>query len=186
MVDSEADDPGRRLSSLANWLKLLIHHLASQRVRSRVETEDLVQEVFLRALAHQGGLPPRSDGEQALRRWLVRIARNCVIDVLRCLRSSKRSCTEVPLVRADWSASGMHASQIGSPLPGPATAAADQELQDRLLAGFHALSAEHRRVIGLRQFEGLSAAETGQRMGRSEAAIHSLYRRALSAWAVLG
>jgi len=37
-------------------------------------------------------------------------------------------------------------------------------------------------VIGLRQFEGLSAAAAGRRMGRSEAAVHSLYRRALLAW----
>ena len=41
---------------------------------------------------------------------------------------------------------------------------------------------DHRRVIGLRQFEGLSAAEVGQRLGRSESAVHSLYRRGLEAW----
>jgi DNA-directed RNA polymerase specialized sigma24 family protein len=37
-------------------------------------------------------------------------------------------------------------------------------------------------VIGLRQFEGLTAAQAGARMGRSEAAVHSLYRRALESW----
>ena len=36
-------------------------------------------------------------------------------------------------------------------------------------------------MIGLRQFEGLSARATAQRMGRSETAVHSLYRRALAA-----
>ena len=50
------------------------------------------------------------------------------------------------------------------------------------LDAYHALAPDHRRVLGLRQFEGLSAAETGARMGRSEAAVHSLYRRALVAW----
>jgi DNA-directed RNA polymerase specialized sigma24 family protein len=51
-----------------------------------------------------------------------------------------------------------------------------------LEASFAELSGEHRRVLGLRQFAGLSARETGARMGRSESAIHSLYRRALEAW----
>jgi DNA-directed RNA polymerase specialized sigma24 family protein len=37
-------------------------------------------------------------------------------------------------------------------------------------------------VIGLRQLEGLTAAEAGLRLGRSEVAVHSLYRRALEAW----
>lgn len=41
---------------------------------------------------------------------------------------------------------------------------------------------EPRRMLGLRRFEGLSAAETAARMGRSEAAVHSLFRRALGAW----
>ena len=45
-----------------------------------------------------------------------------------------------------------------------------------------ALSAEHRRVLGLRQFEGLSAEQAARRMGRSATAVHSLYRRALLAW----
>ena len=47
---------------------------------------------------------------------------------------------------------------------------------------FLELDPEHRRVIGARQFEGLSAAETARRMARSETAVHSLYRRALLAW----
>jgi len=35
----------------------------------------------------------------------------------------------------------------------------------------------------LRRFEGHSAAEAAARMGRTETAVHSLFRRALAAWA---
>ena len=53
----------------------------------------------------------------------------------------------------------------------------------RLMRAFEQLTPEHRRVLGFRQFQGLSARETAVRMGRSETAVHSLYRRALQAWA---
>jgi DNA-directed RNA polymerase specialized sigma24 family protein len=52
----------------------------------------------------------------------------------------------------------------------------------RLVAAYERLAPDHRRVLGLRRFEGLDAREAGRRMGRSEAAVHSLYRRALLAW----
>ena len=71
---------------------------------------------------------------------------------------------------------------MAAPGPGPATHLAGAEAGDRLADAFARLSAEHRRVIGLRQLEGLSAAGAAARMGRSEGAVHSLYRRALAAW----
>ena len=71
----------------------------------------------------------------------------------------------------------------GPPGAGPAwTRLEIDEVARELRARFDALPPEHRRVIGLRQFEGLSARDTARRMGRTEAAVHSLYRRALLAW----
>ena len=93
-----------------------------------------------------------------------------------------RDGRESRLVRSDWSVAGVSQSQLGAPGPGPGTRVAGAEESSRLIAAYEGLAPDHRRVLGLRQFEGLSAAETGQRMGRSESAIHSLYRRALEAW----
>ncbi len=145
-------------------------------MRGRVEPDDLVQEVFLRALSHPDGLPPPEPGEAALWRILARLARNVVIDVARSIRAAKRDGRNQPLSRSDWSA--VPAARTA----GPATAAGEREASRELATRFLELSPEHRRVIGLRQFEGLSARETAARMGRSEAAVHSLYRRALEAW----
>ena len=52
----------------------------------------------------------------------------------------------------------------------------------RVTRAFESLSPAHRRVLGLRQFEGLSAREAAARTGSTEKAVHSLYRRALEAW----
>ncbi len=175
-------DDGARLAALEPRLRLLCVHLAGPAVRARVPVEDLVQEVYLRAVAAPGGLPAAEPGERRLARWLTRIARHAVIDAARAIRAARRDGNVRPLARADWSRSGAGSSRFAAPAPGPATRAADAELGERTARAFAALTGEHRRVIGLRQLEGLSAAEAAQRMGRSEAAVHSLYRRALAAW----
>lgn len=178
--------PGQRLSAQGPWLELLFRHLAGAKIRARVEQEDLVQEVYLRALADRSGLPAEEPGEAGLRRYLGRLARNCVMDLLRAMRAAKRDGREIAIARSDWSVSGQAGSQLVAPLPGPSTLAAERERQFNLQRRYEQLSPEHRRVIGFRQFEGLSAAESARRMGRSESAIHSLYRRALLAWGSSG
>lgn len=177
-----APELGDRLASEHQRLLLLMHHLAGRAVRNRVEPEDLVQEVFVRALGAPGQVPPSEVGEAGLRRWLNTLARRVVIDVARALRAARRDGREAPLVRSDWSVAGVAESQLGAPGPGPATRVEGAETAQQLVTAYRALAPDQRRVLGLRQFEGLSARETGQRMGRSESAVHSLYRRALEAW----
>lgn len=182
MSDRSLETLGGRLAEQAGWLLLLLAHLAGRRVRQRVATEDLVQEVFLRAVIAAEHVPPADLGPPALRRFLTVLARRAVLDLARALRTARRDGREVRLVHADASASGVRADDLALSASGPATAAAMAEARSRTQRAFESLSPTYRRVIGLRQLQGLSAAETGRRMGRSAAAVHSLYRRALTAW----
>ena len=175
-------ETGERLTAEEPWLRLLLVHMAGRRVRRRVEIDDLVQEVYLRAVTAPGGLPDSAEGPTALRRFLARLARHTVIDIVRALRARKRDGREARLVRSDWSVTGVDAGALPAPGPGPGTRAVAAETEAALLEAFERLSPEHRRVIGLRQLEGLSAREAATRLGRSETAVHSLYRRALAAW----
>lgn len=148
-----------------------------------MEAEDVVQEVFLRVLTNPEGIPEPEVGEAPLAAYLRTVLRHTVLDIVRALRAAKRDGSEVRLDRSSWS----HAGESPGPrpaglAPGPATRVGLRETEGRLLRAYSTLDPEHRRVIGLRQFEGLSAREAGGRMGRGEAAIHSLYRRALGAW----
>jgi RNA polymerase sigma-70 factor (ECF subfamily) len=176
--NAQGAGPGERLAAHERRLRLLLVHLAGRAVRARVELDDLVQEVYLRALADPRGLPTHEPGEGPLWRVLAQQARHTVIDVARALRAAKRDGVHEPLRRSDWSRSGA----VPAAGPGPATAAAGREAGQALSRCYLELAPEHRRVIGLRQFEGLSAREAARRMGRSETAVHSLYRRALAAW----
>jgi len=181
-----ASEDGLRLAAQESRLRLLLAHLAGHAVRARVELDDLVQEVFLRALSAPSGLParePETDGEESLWRFLVTLAKHAVIDAARAIRARKRDGAVVRLVRSDWSqVAGPRESELLAHTAGPATRVVASETSRRLRERYESLSPEHRRVLGLRQFEGLSARETARRMGRSETAVHSLYRRALGAW----
>jgi RNA polymerase sigma factor (sigma-70 family) len=181
MSPSPPGDPatllGARLAAHDRRLRLLITHLAGHAVRARVEVEDLVQEVYLRALA-ASSRPRPQEGADALWRFLAHLARHAVVDCARALRAARRDGGERVLSRSDWSRVAAGAA------PGPATVAGLAEVGRELARRFLALTPEHRRVIGLRQFEGLPARECARRMGRTETAIHSLYRRALAAWEV--
>jgi RNA polymerase sigma-70 factor (ECF subfamily) len=174
---SDGAEHAQRLWAFEPRLRLLFAHLAGRKLRERIEADDLVQETFLRALG-SASLPP----ENELWPFLVHLARHVAIDAARALRAAKRNGSEQRLGRSDWSRAGPHESQVAARTRGPATRVAEAEGLERLAAAYTQLSPEHRRVIGLRQFEGLSAAAAGLRMGRSEVAVHSLYRRALEAW----
>ncbi len=188
MESTSVAEIGGRLARHAPRLRLLVAHLAGRAVRRSLDVDDLVQEVLVRALGVPASIPPAEpvEGdalEPALWRYLARLARHTVIDCARALRAAKRAGGASAEHFASSSGHGPRASRIVLDATGPATAALKRETTRDLVRSFERLAPEHRRVLGFRQFEGLSAAETARRMMRSEAAVHSLYRRALDAWA---
>ena len=135
-------DDGERLAAQERRLLLLLAHLAGRAVRARVELDDLVQEVYLRALADPRGLPAPDGGSSEGPLWgvLSQHARHVVVDVARALRASKRQGKLEPLRRSDWSRCGIECRERG---PGPHTAAATLESSRVLARCFLELSAEH-------------------------------------------
>ncbi|HUU99103.1 MAG TPA: sigma-70 family RNA polymerase sigma factor, partial [Phycisphaerae bacterium] len=63
----------------------------------------------------------------------------------------------------------------------PSRVARRQEALSALPMGLSDLSESHRQVIELRFLEGLSVAEVAARLGKSEAAVVALTKRALEA-----
>jgi RNA polymerase sigma-70 factor (ECF subfamily) len=181
-MPSKPPEAAERLTAQERRLRLLLAHLSGPAVRARVDGDDLLQETWLRALESAERWPPHEPGDAALGRWLAHVARHVVIDAARALRALKRDGREERLERSDWTRAGARGAQLLARSGGPPTRLSALEGERALLAAFERLAPEHRRVLGLRQFEGLSAREAARRMGRSEAALHSLYRRALAAW----
>jgi len=180
--DDPANDDAARLSALSPRLRWVALHCAGRALLRRLDADDLVQEALLRAWQDRAQWPKREPGELGLARWLAVLVRHAAIDAARASRAKKRRGGELRLERSDYSRSQAGSGDLPARTAGPATRVGAAETRRDLERAFQALSGEHRRVLALRQFEGLSAAEAAARMGRSETAVHSLFRRALQAW----
>lgn len=159
----------------AGKLRFFLRARTGRALAARVDIEDLVQETFLRAFRDMSRFEGSSGTDWY--HWLIPIARHVLADAGRAARAGKRAVSgERPLARSDW-------SRVGAATWGPATRVQFTEEQHRLEEAFDRLSPSQRRIIRMRQFEGLSARDAAKAIGTSEGAVHALYRRALQAWA---
>jgi RNA polymerase sigma-70 factor (ECF subfamily) len=156
--------------------------VAMRLVRDRVLAEDLVQETFLRVLR----TADRVDADFNFSAWVHRIATNLCYDELRRQRRGQ------PLVAA---VEGMHASApvapagagpdatlealpSSDPLDLPEDALAMRELRREVWAVAGRLPEKYRRVLSLRELQGLSYAGIARVMEISESAVETLLHRA--------
>ena len=127
--------------------------------------EDISQEVFISALRRM------RDTERpiALKPWLYEIAKNACIDHFRRGRRTE----EVPL-DADESLQSNKLMSAGT----PETAVESKQQLDDLRGAFVGLSQSHHQVLVMRELEGLSYSEIGERLGMSRAVVESTLFRA--------
>jgi RNA polymerase sigma-70 factor (ECF subfamily) len=141
----------------------------SDALAGRVAPEDLLQETHLEALRKRDEFRPR--GATSFYRWLVSIACFKIAEAERARHAKKRSL-ETPL-RVEPLASQT------SPSGRAMRAERAMLLRDALAR----LSDDQAEAVRLRYLEGLSLAETADRLGRSAAAVKALVSRGLQALA---
>ena len=140
-----------------------IYNYICYRTGNDQDAEDLTARTFYRALNHFAGYEDRGAPFSA---WLYRIAHNLVANWHR--DQSRRTMISLDdlVLRAPKGR-------------GPAACAEKSDEKDVLLAAVRRLAPERQRLIILKHVEGLTNAEIGEVMGRTEGAIKSLYHRTL-------
>jgi RNA polymerase sigma factor (sigma-70 family) len=137
-------------------------------VRDHGRAEDITQEVFFNALRRM------RDTERpiAFRPWIYEIARNACID------AHRRAC-RTQEVSYDGE-EGLPAADQGCLVsPRAVTDAVEtRESLENLQGALGALSEPHVEVLVLRELEGLSYSEIGERLGMSRSAVESTLFRA--------
>lgn len=164
LVEQARDDPvafGRLYERYVNRIYNYIYH----RVGNHHDAEDLTARTFYRALSH---IETYVDRGAPFSAWLYRIAHNLVANWHR--DRTRRQAISLE-----------EAISLTAPQQSPQERAEAKERSEALRRAIRKLSGERQQLLILKFSEGLSNAEIGQIMGRSEGAIKSLYHRTLLA-----
>lgn len=145
-----------------------LYDLVYRYVRAQVESdevaEDLCEQVFLAALESLERYSPRGGGIQA---WILRIARNDVLDHFRRVRRISFGPLEDA---ADAVARG-----------GPEHDVVGADEMARLRVAISQLPEEQRQVILLRYAAELPIADVAKVLGKTEGAVKAMQHRAVAA-----
>ncbi len=147
----------------------------------RLDASDVVQDVLLEASRRlQDYL---KDPAMPFHLWLRHIAKDHIIDAhRRHHHAQKRGVNrEQPLARPGWMdrSSLELAGQLADPERTPASAAIQEELQQRLHLALGQLDEDDRDILLMRHFEQLPNQEVATLLGLTEAAASMRYLRAL-------
>lgn len=171
--------------------KLLDRHLPSVRafvrahmgphLRARESSSDLVQSVCRELLTHQERF--QHPGEHGFEAWLYTTARRKIANRARDLGRDKRD--------AQREVGGLEASAIDglgaayARMSSPSGNALRREEIAQLEAAIDQLPDEQKEVLTLAHLAGLSRAEIGAHMGKTEEAVRALLHRAKARLSIL-
>jgi len=145
--------------------------VARRLLRCESDAEDAVQEAFTQAYHAL----PRFEGHALLSTWLHRIVVNaCLIRLRKRKRRGEKSIEELlPRFQGDG-----HRMDVGEPWPADALAELEaREVRAAVRKAVDSLPERHRCVLLLRDIEGLSSEEVGERLGiRADAVKMRLHR----------
>jgi RNA polymerase sigma-70 factor, ECF subfamily len=145
------------------------YSLALGVVRNPDDALDVVQDAFIKAHRHLD----KFEGNSSFYTWLYRIVMNLAIDHIRKHRRSKAvDIEDVPLKDTDdpIGDDGLLPRILGG---NPGRALLDGEIRQRIDKALGELSDNHRAVLVMREFEGLSYEEMAQAMSCSKGTIMS-------------
>jgi RNA polymerase sigma-70 factor (ECF subfamily) len=156
-------DP-QALAELYDRYGRLAYSLVLRMVRDAAIAEDLVQETFLRVWNRVQGFDA---GKGSIGPWLLAVARNRAIDYLRSAGGRERNAVEFEETDHPALYTDMEHDLLVS------------DKARRVKAAMERLPANHRQVIELAYFEGLSQTEMAERMGQPLGTVKTWVRAAL-------
>ena len=163
VVRLQRRDP-QALAELYDRFGRVAYSLILRVVRDAAIAEDLVQETFLRVWNRIHSL----DAEKgAIGPWLLAVARNRAIDYLRSTAGRERNALDLEATDHPALYRDMERDILMS------------DKTRRVKAAMEKLSPNHRQVMELAYFEGLSQAEMAERMGQPLGTVKTWVRTAL-------
>jgi len=153
----------------------------TRELRSKLESMDLVQDVFVHALQGLGDFTYENEGDFI--RWLSKIAENSLRDNLDKLHADKRDIRKEVRLGGYGPTTGDRFAGTPGPIDTttPSVIMSRKEDLDKLENAIDELKPEYRKVIVLAKIDGLSYNQIGERLGKSADAVGHLLSRAMVA-----
>jgi RNA polymerase sigma-70 factor (ECF subfamily) len=140
--------------------------------------DDVCQETYVAVFQQIGSLRDRST--RAFSSWLRAVAERKLIDAIRALRAQKRGGSkQAGDPEADVSSVIELLDVVAVHERTPSRSIAARELIVGVRAALRDLKEDHRNALQLHYIDGLSVAETAERLDRSPGAVVMLCNRAL-------
>lgn len=143
-----------------------VYHQAFRLLNDPEDAADVTQEVFLKVWKHL----PSFRGESGFATWLYKLTDNAAIDLIR--REKKR--------QGDASLDDEEGAVFvpADPTPTAQQKLERQELHQAVAEGLQQLSEEHRRILVMREINGMSYEEIGSILDLSPGTVKSRLARA--------
>ena len=162
-------------------VRRIIRLRLDQKLRPKLDSIDVVQDVLILALGGLKDFTYRNEGD--FLRWLCRIAENKLHDILKKFHADKRDIRkEISFKQEGSNTEGWFygvAEPIGTTTP--SVIMRKKEALDRLEKALDTLKPEYKEVIVLKKIEGLSHTEIAEKLGKSTNAVPTLLFRAMAA-----
>jgi RNA polymerase sigma-70 factor (ECF subfamily) len=162
------------------WLHLLARLEIDGRFRGKFDASDIVQQTLLEACRD---LPHFRGGTEAeLLAWLRQVLAHVLGHEFRRYAGTQQRnvAREVSLEQSLAQSSQRLGDMLATSGSSPSQQAVRHEQEIMLAEVLARLPDDHREVLILRNLEGLSHEEVGQRMGRGVGAVRMLWVRALT------
>ena len=157
--------------SLVRHFEGMVYSFALQSLRRREDAEDATQEVFLKLWRTLGTWRD----EASVKTYIMRIARNTVIDMIR--RRNSRPTDSLTVEDDDGEESQLDIADTDTS-SNPAADYARREQIEEVRRAIDELPPDHREIIILRDINGLSYAEIAEATGLDPGTVRSRLSRA--------
>jgi RNA polymerase sigma-70 factor (ECF subfamily) len=161
-------------------VRWMVRFRMGKALRSRLESMDLVQDVFVNAFGAIEDFTYKNEGDFV--RWLSKIAQNTLANNWDKLHAAKRDIRKEHRFRSHNSATDGALREVKRNLDAttPSVIMSKQEDLAKLEKAIDELKPQYRDIVVLSKIEGLSYKDIGKKLGKSPDAVRMLMPSAMA------